>query len=121
MHQVVNAPDCITTLTVCAPPSSGSPSRTSPIASTFRSVRVPRCSRTSGWIRRWGSPTWAAQTPQYRLDSINAIQNTPIPIRTMQNRTEVFGNMATLRPAVQPSVINHHNGQPVFDIDANAG
>jgi multidrug efflux pump subunit AcrB len=61
----------------------------------------------------------AAQTPQYRINSINALENTPIPIRTLSNRTEVLGNMASLTPAVQPVVVNHHNGQPVFDIDAN--
>jgi hypothetical protein len=47
------------------------------------------------------------------------LENTPIPIRTLSNRTEVLGNMATLSPAVMPVVINHHNGAPVFDIYAN--
>jgi multidrug efflux pump subunit AcrB len=61
----------------------------------------------------------AAQTPQYRIDSINALENTPIPIHTMDNRTELLGNMATLKPAVLPVVVNHHNGAPVFDIYAN--
>ncbi|HEY4047466.1 MAG TPA: efflux RND transporter permease subunit [Acidobacteriaceae bacterium] len=61
----------------------------------------------------------AAQTPQYRIDSINAIENTPIPIRTLSNRTELLGNMASLTPAIQPVVVNHHNGQPVFDVYAN--
>jgi multidrug efflux pump subunit AcrB len=63
--------------------------------------------------------TVAAQTPQYNIDSINALENTPIPIHTLNNRTEVLGNMATLTPAVLPVVINHHNGAPVFDIYAN--
>jgi multidrug efflux pump subunit AcrB len=61
----------------------------------------------------------AAQTPQYSIDSVNALQNTPIPIHTLSNRTEVLGNMATLTPAVLPVVINHHNGAPVFDVYAN--
>jgi CzcA family heavy metal efflux pump len=61
----------------------------------------------------------AAQTPQSQLDSINALENTPIPLRTVSNRSEVLGNMATLTPAVLPVVLNHHNGQPVFDIFAN--
>jgi multidrug efflux pump subunit AcrB len=37
----------------------------------------------------------------------------------MDNRTELLGNMATLKPAVLPVVVNHHNGAPVFDIYAN--
>jgi multidrug efflux pump subunit AcrB len=61
----------------------------------------------------------AAQTPQYRVNSINALANTPIPIRTLSNRNELLGNMATLTPAVLPVVVNHHNGAPVFDIYAN--
>jgi CzcA family heavy metal efflux pump len=61
----------------------------------------------------------AAQTPQSQLNSINALENTPIPLRTASNRSEVLGNMATLTPAVLPVVLNHHNGQPVFDIFAN--
>jgi multidrug efflux pump subunit AcrB len=61
----------------------------------------------------------AAQTPQYRINSINALENTPIPIHTMTNRTELLGNMATLKPAILPVVINHHNGAPVYDVDAN--
>jgi multidrug efflux pump subunit AcrB len=61
----------------------------------------------------------AAQTPQYRIDSINAIENTPIPIHTLSNRTELLGNMASLTPATQPVVVNHHDGQPVFDVYAN--
>jgi multidrug efflux pump subunit AcrB len=61
----------------------------------------------------------AAQTPQYKIDSINALENTPIPIHTLNNRSELLGNMTTLTPAVLPVVINHHNGAPVFDIYAN--
>jgi len=63
--------------------------------------------------------TVATQTPQYDIDSVNALQNTPIPIHTLSNRTELLGNMATLTPAVLPVVINHHNGAPVFDVFAN--
>ena len=69
---------------------------------------------------RTGFTYWvAAQTPQSQIDSINALENTPIPLRTVSNRSEVLGNMATLTPAVLPVVLNHHNGQPVFDIFAN--
>jgi CzcA family heavy metal efflux pump len=62
----------------------------------------------------------AAQTPQYRINSINALENMPIPIHTLNNRSELLGNMATLRPSTLPVVINHHDGAPVFDVYANA-
>src|SRR6202162_5206919 len=61
----------------------------------------------------------AAQTPQYSIDSIKALRNTPIPMRTISNRTEILGNMTTLTPASLPVVINHHNGAPVYDVFAN--
>jgi multidrug efflux pump subunit AcrB len=63
--------------------------------------------------------TVAAQTPQYELSSLNALENTPIPIHTLKNRTELLGNMATVSPATLPVVINHHDGAPVYDIYAN--
>lgn len=61
----------------------------------------------------------ATQTPQIQLNTVNALENTPIPIHTLSNRTELLGNMASLKPAIQPVVANHHNVQPVFDIYAN--
>lgn len=63
--------------------------------------------------------TVAAQTPQYQLSSLNALENIPIPIHTLKNRTEILGNMATVTPTTLPVVINHHDGAPVYDIYAN--
>jgi multidrug efflux pump subunit AcrB len=63
--------------------------------------------------------TVTAQTPQYRLDSLNMLRNTPIPIRTLPNRTELLGNMATITPSFEPIVINHHNVQRVYDVLLN--
>jgi multidrug efflux pump subunit AcrB len=63
--------------------------------------------------------TVTAQTPQYRLDSLNRLENTPIPIKTMPDRTEMLGNMATITPSYEPMVINHHNVQRVYDVMLN--
>jgi multidrug efflux pump subunit AcrB len=63
--------------------------------------------------------TVTAQTPQYRLDSLNRLENTPIPIKTMPNRTEMLGNMATITPSYEQMVINHHNVQRVYDVMLN--
>src|SRR6201995_362705 len=63
--------------------------------------------------------TVTAQTPQYRLDSLNRLENTPIPIKTMPNQTEMLGNMATITPSYEPMVINHHNVQRVYDVMLN--
>ena len=63
--------------------------------------------------------TVTAQTPQYRLDSINQLANTPIPIHTLPNQTEMLGNMATIKPTWEPMVVNHHNVQRVYDVMLN--
>jgi multidrug efflux pump subunit AcrB len=63
--------------------------------------------------------TVTAQMPQYRLDSLNRLENTPIPIETIPNRTEMLGNMATITPSYEPMVINHHNVQRVYDVMLN--
>jgi multidrug efflux pump subunit AcrB len=63
--------------------------------------------------------TVTAQTPQYRLDSLNRLENTPIPIKTEPNKTEMLGNMATITPSYEPMVVNHHNVQRVYDVMLN--
>lgn len=63
--------------------------------------------------------TVTAQTPQYRLDSINQLADTPIPIHTLPNQTEMLGNMATIKPTWEPMVVNHHNVQRVYDVMLN--
>jgi multidrug efflux pump subunit AcrB len=63
--------------------------------------------------------TVTAQTPQYRLDSLNRLKNTPIPIKTIPNQTELLGNMAAIRPSYEPIVINHHNVQRAYDVMLN--
>ena len=60
----------------------------------------------------------AAQTPQYRLDSVEKVGNTPIPVRTT-GQPQLLSNLATVSHAIQPVVANHRNVQPVFDVYAN--
>jgi multidrug efflux pump subunit AcrB len=59
----------------------------------------------------------AAQTPQYRINSLNAVENTPIPTRT--GASELLSNMAAISRGIQPVNVNHRNVQPVFDVFAN--
>jgi multidrug efflux pump subunit AcrB len=60
----------------------------------------------------------AAQTPQYRLDSIGAMENTPIAVRT-GGPPQLLSNVASVSHGVVPVVANHRNVQPVFDVYAN--
>jgi CzcA family heavy metal efflux pump len=120
MHQVVNAPDLHLDIDRVRAAQFGL-SQQDVANSIYISLSSSSAVQPNFWLDPKMGMTYfvAAQTPQYRIDSINALQNTPIPIHTVNNRTELLGNMATLTPAVQPVVINHHNGAPVFDIYAN--
>ncbi|MCU1224700.1 MAG: acriflavin resistance protein [Edaphobacter sp.] len=120
MHQVVDAPDLHLDIDRVRAAQFGLTQQ-----DVANSLYISLSSSAAVQPNFWLDPkmgityTVAAQTPQYSIDSINALQNTPIPIHTISNRTEVLGNMATLMPAIQPVVINHHNGAPVYDIYAN--
>jgi CzcA family heavy metal efflux pump len=120
MHQVVNAPDLHLDIDRVRAAQFGLTQQ-----DVANSIYISLSSSAAVQPNFWLDPkmgityTVAAQTPQYRINSINALENTPIPIHTLNNRSELLGNMATLSPAVLPVVINHHNGAPVFDIYAN--
>ncbi|MDQ6705646.1 MAG: efflux RND transporter permease subunit [Acidobacteriota bacterium] len=60
----------------------------------------------------------AVQTPQYRVDSFDALQRTPISSGAGGN-TQLLSNLATLGRGTSTAVVNHYNVQPVFDVYAN--
>jgi CzcA family heavy metal efflux pump len=120
MHQVVNAPDLHLDIDRVRAAQFGL-TQQDVANSIYISLSSSAAVQPNFWLDPKMGITYmvAAQTPQYRINSINALENTPIPIYTLDNRSELLGNMATLTPAVLPVVINHHNGAPVFDIYAN--
>ncbi|MEA2261804.1 MAG: hypothetical protein QOJ51_4629 [Acidobacteriaceae bacterium] len=120
MHQVVNAPDLHLDIDRIRAAQFGL-TQQDVANSIYISLSSSAAVQPNFWLDPKMGITYmvAAQTPQYRINSINALENTPIPIRTVSNRSELLGNMATLTPAVLPVVVNHHNGAPVFDIYAN--
>ncbi len=61
----------------------------------------------------------AVQTPQYKMDSLNALQNTPI-VGPNLPQPELLGNLASFTRGVSPVIVNHFNVQPVFDVLATA-
>ncbi len=60
----------------------------------------------------------AVQTPQYKMDSVDALQNTPI---TSSNATapQLLSNLATVEHKTTLAVVNHYNVQPTLDVYAN--
>ncbi len=60
----------------------------------------------------------AVQTPQYRVDSIKALLDTPI--RTPSSpQPQILGNLASFRHVSQAAVISHYNVQPLVDVFAS--
>jgi multidrug efflux pump subunit AcrB len=59
------------------------------------------------------------QTPQYRIDSLQALARTPVT-SPVGNTSQLLGNVANFERDVTPVIINHYNIQPVFDIYADA-
>ncbi|HVX67802.1 MAG TPA: efflux RND transporter permease subunit [Bryobacteraceae bacterium] len=60
----------------------------------------------------------AAQTPQYRVDSIQALLATPVraPAST---QPQILGNLASFHRVNQPAVVSHRNIQPLIDVYAS--
>ena len=60
----------------------------------------------------------SVQTPQYRIDSFDALNRTPITPANDAS-TQLLQNLATMRRTSMPLIVSHYNVQPVFDIYAN--
>jgi multidrug efflux pump subunit AcrB len=62
------------------------------------------------------------QTPQYRMDSMSALRNTPIVPpgiaegEALVQRTQLLGNLASIEPGRSPSNITHFQVRPTYDI-----
>ncbi len=58
------------------------------------------------------------QTPQYRLDSPDALLNTPLTASGL-TQPALLSSVATISHGTSPLVISHYNIQPTYDIYAN--
>ncbi|MBS0395248.1 MAG: efflux RND transporter permease subunit, partial [Proteobacteria bacterium] len=59
-----------------------------------------------------------AQTPQYQIDSLPAIENVPI-YATAGRPAQVLGSLATIERRQSEAVVTHYDVQPTFDIYAS--
>jgi multidrug efflux pump subunit AcrB len=59
----------------------------------------------------------AVQTPQFLMNTMSALGNTPI--NGAGGTGQILDNVATMSPGLSAQVINHYNVQPVFDVYAN--
>ncbi len=62
----------------------------------------------------------AVQTPEYRADTMSAVENTPLLVSNNgQSAPNLLSNLATLTRRPQQTVANHENTRPTYDILAN--
>ncbi len=60
----------------------------------------------------------AVQTPQYRVDSVSALEATPIDSPTL-SEPALLANLATVTRSVGPTNVTHFNAAPTVDVLAN--
>lgn len=64
----------------------------------------------------------AVQSPQYRVDTFQALQNTPIgngaAPATPGYAPQILGNLVSSTVTARPAVVNHYNAQPMINVFA---
>jgi CzcA family heavy metal efflux pump len=72
------------------------------------------------WLNPKNGVTYnvAVQSPDYRMDSMSALMNTPV-IAPGVPQAQVLGNLTTVRPTQTPAAIYHYNIMPVVDVYAS--
>ncbi len=61
----------------------------------------------------------AVQTPQYRIDSFDALKRTPITAAAGGLTPQLLSNLATFQRGTTVALVNHYNVQPTYDVFAN--
>lgn len=61
----------------------------------------------------------AVQTPQYRIDNLQALNNTPITGTQPGTRPQILGNLVDLSTVARPASVSHYNIQPMINIYAS--
>jgi CzcA family heavy metal efflux pump len=60
----------------------------------------------------------AVMTPQYKVDTLQALLNIPINNSTAPD-PQVLSNLATVAPVTRPAVVSHYNIAPAIDVYAS--
>ena len=63
--------------------------------------------------------TVAVQTPQYRMDSLDALSATPVGFSNPSAPPQLLGNVASFGRSSGATNITHYNIQPTYDVLAN--
>jgi multidrug efflux pump subunit AcrB len=60
----------------------------------------------------------AVMTPQYRIDSLQALKNTPVDAAGAR-QPQLLGNLATVQRGTGPTNVTHYNVAPTYDVLLN--
>src|ERR1700676_4683409 len=60
----------------------------------------------------------AVQTPQYRVDSFQALQNIPVTATQSGARPQILGKLLRSTTTARPATISHFNAQPMINVYA---
>ena len=61
----------------------------------------------------------AVQTPQYRIDSFDALKRTPLTAAAGGGQPQLLSNFVTLKRTTTVALVSHYNVQPTYDVFAN--
>jgi multidrug efflux pump subunit AcrB len=61
----------------------------------------------------------AVQTPQYRVDTYQALLNTPVGGSGPNLKPQILGNLVTTSTIARPAVVSHYNVQPMINVYAS--
>jgi multidrug efflux pump subunit AcrB len=73
------------------------------------------------WVNQKNGVNYSilVQTPQFRVNSVNALQNTPVVpagVNITPDDTQLLGNLATLDRGLTPTNVSHYNISPSYDV-----
>jgi multidrug efflux pump subunit AcrB len=60
----------------------------------------------------------AVQVPQYKIDSMQALDNIPI-VSASSKASQILGNMATVSVIAEPALVTHYDSQPMINVYAS--
>ena len=61
----------------------------------------------------------AVQTPQYRVDNYQALQNTPVTASAPGAQPQILGNLVSSSTVARPAFISHYDVQPMINVYAS--
>ncbi len=58
----------------------------------------------------------AVQTPQYNVESLQALKNFPVATNGGSQQPQILGNLASIDRGVEQGTVSHYNARPTIDI-----